>query len=218
MVFHSIFFILAAYVLGSIPFGKIIARQVARINITQRGSGNIGATNVARELGVTWGIVTLLLDILKGFIPVFLYAYYVSQTGIGHETGLFAVGISALLGHQFSIFLKFRGGKGVATAVGIYLVISPLACLLSFLVFILTVYKWDFVSLGSMLSASVMPAFLALFGKSPIFIICSFIVAAVICFKHAENIQRLLKGEERRWRKRKSQPSKPRSLSNSSSE
>ena len=218
MVFQSIFFIAATYFLGSIPFGKIIARQVARINITQRGSGNIGATNVARELGVTWGIVTLLLDILKGFIPVFLYAHYVSQTGIGNETGLFAVSISALLGHQFSIFLKFRGGKGVATAVGIYLVISTLACLLSFIVFVLTVYKWDFVSLGSMLSASVMPALLAVFGKSSIFIIGSFIVAAFICLKHTANIQRLLKGEERRWRERRNQPSKPRSLSNSSSE
>ena len=217
MVIQIIFFIVAAYVLGSIPFGKIIANQVARINITQRGSGNIGATNVARELGITWGIVTLLLDMLKGFVPVFIYAHYVSP-GIGHEAGLIAVGISALLGHQFSIFLKFRGGKGVATAVGVYLAISPLACLVSFLVFVLTVYKWDFVSLGSMLSASVMPALLALFGKSPVFIIGSFIVAALICFKHAENIQRLLKGEERRWRERRSQPSNPRSLSNSSSE
>ena len=203
MVLQSIFFIVAAYFLGSIPFGKVIAGKVAHINITKRGSGNIGATNVARELGVTWGLVTLLLDMFKGFIPVFLYAQYFSQTGVGHEMGLFSVGISALLGHQFSIFLKFRGGKGVATAVGIYLVISPLVCLLACLVFILTVYKWDFVSLGSMLSATTMPAFLALVGKSQILIIGSAIVAALICLKHADNIKRLFKGKERKWRGRK---------------
>lgn len=203
MVFQSILFIAAAYVLGSIPFGKIIARQVARINITKRGSGNIGATNVARELGVTWGLVTLLLDMFKGFIPVFVYTQYFSQTGVGHEMGLVSVSISALLGHQFSIFLKFRGGKGVATAAGIYLVISPLACLLACLIFILTVYKWDFISLGSMLSATTMPAFLAIVGKSQILIIASVIVAALICLKHVDNIKRLFKGKERKWRDRK---------------
>jgi glycerol-3-phosphate acyltransferase PlsY len=116
-------FIVTAYLLGSIPFGKLIAKRVAHINITQRGSGNIGATNVARELGITWGLVTLLLDMLKGFLPVFLYAHYILQAGIEFETCLSAIGLAALLGHQFSIFMRFRGGKGVATAIGIYLVI-----------------------------------------------------------------------------------------------
>jgi len=211
-------FIVAAYLLGSIPFGKLIAKRVALINITQRGSGNIGATNVARELGITWGLVTLLLDMLKGFLPAFLYAHYILQAGIEFETCLSAIGLSALLGHQFSIFMRFRGGKGVATAIGIYLVISPLACLIAVIVFILTVYKWDFVSLGSMLAAIVMPGLLALFGKSQPLVTTSIIVAALICFKHKGNIKRLVKGEERKWRGEKNQPNRSRSRSNSSSE
>ena len=211
-------FIVTAYLLGSIPFGKLIAKRVARINITQRGSGNIGATNVARELGITWGLVTLFLDMLKGFLPVFLYAHYILQAGSEFETCLSAIGLSALLGHQFSIFMRFRGGKGVATAIGIYLVISPLACLMAIIVFILTVYRWDFVSLGSMLAAIVMPGLLALFGKSQPLVTTSIIVAALICFKHKGNIKRLVKGEERKWRGEKNQPNRSRSRSNSSSE
>ena len=218
MIYQCIMFIVTAYLLGSIPFGKLIAKRVARINITQRGSGNIGATNVARELGITWGLVTLFLDMLKGFLPVFLYAHYILQTGIEFETCLAAIGLSALLGHQFSIFMRFRGGKGVATAIGIYLVISPLACLIAVIVFILTVYKWDFVSLGSMLAAIGMPGLLALFGKSQPIVTTSIIVAALICFKHKGNIKRLVKGEERKWRGEKNQPNRSRSRSNSSSE
>jgi len=218
MIYQCIIFIVTAYLLGSIPFGKLIAKRVACINITQRGSGNIGATNVARELGITWGLVTLLLDMLKGFLPVFLYAHYILQAGIEFETCLSAIGLSALFGHQFSIFMRFRGGKGVATAIGIYLVISPLACLIAVIVFILTVYKWDFVSLGSMLAAIVMPGLLALFGKSQPIVTTSIIVAALICFKHKGNIKRLVKGEERKWRGEKNQPNRSRSRSNSSSE
>jgi len=218
MIYQCVIFIVTAYLLGSIPFGKLIAKRVARINITQRGSGNIGATNVARELGITWGLVTLLLDMLKGFLPVFLYAHYILQAGIEFETCLSAIGLSALLGHQFSIFMRFRGGKGVATAIGIYLVISPLACLMAVIVFILTVYRWDFVSLGSMLAAIVMPGLLALFGKSQPFVTTSIIVAALICFKHKGNIKRLVKGKERKWRGEINQPNRSRSRSNSSSE
>jgi len=218
MISHSIPFIVAAYFLGSIPFGKLIATVVAHINITQRGSGNIGATNVARELGLKWGLFTLFFDILKGFVPVAIFAHYIAGMGEGSDVWLSAVGLSALLGHQFSIFLKFRGGKGVATAVGVYLAMSYPACLLAVLVFVLTVYKWDFISLGSMLSAAAMPGFLALFGKSQGIVIGSGIVAAFICLKHTGNIQRLLKGNERKWRNRQNQASRSRSLSSSSSE
>jgi glycerol-3-phosphate acyltransferase PlsY len=211
-------FIVTAYLLGSIPFGKLIAKRVARINITQRGSGNIGATNVARELGITWGLVTLLLDMLKGFLPVFLYAHYILQAEIEYETCLSVIGFSALLGHQFSIFMKFHGGKGVATAIGIYLAISPLACIVAVIVFILTVYTWDFVSLGSILATMVMPVLLAFFGKSQPLVTSSIIVAALICFKHKGNIKRLVKGKERTGRGEINQPNRSRSRSNSSSE
>lgn len=219
MLSQGILYAIGAYLFGSVPFGKLIAKRVAQIDITTRGSRNIGAANVARELGVNWGLLTLLLDILKGFIPVVLCSRYASHV-LGTDPGLAVsvVGLSALLGHQFSIFLRFRGGKGVGTAVGVYLAISPLSCLVALFLFLLIVYKWDFISLGSMVSACAMPFLLAGFGKRPPLVIASFIIATIICFKHNENIQRLLSGEERKWSDRKSQVSKSRSLSNSSSE
>ncbi|MBW1798219.1 MAG: glycerol-3-phosphate 1-O-acyltransferase PlsY [Deltaproteobacteria bacterium] len=215
---QTFIFAIAAYLFGSIPFGKLIARKVAHIDITQKGSGNIGATNVARELSIKWGILTLVLDMLKGFVPVVLFACLAPKAGIGHEIGLSVVGLSALSGHQFSIFLKFRGGKGVGTALGIYLAISPLSCLVALMLFILIVYIWDFVSLASMISAFSMPLLFAIFGKTPPLVIGALIAAALICLKHKENIQRLLKGDERKWSERNIQANNSSSLSSSSSE
>jgi glycerol-3-phosphate acyltransferase PlsY len=218
MFFQTFMLAVAAYLFGSIPFGKLIAREVAHIDITQRGSGNIGATNVARELSIKWGLLTLILDMLKGFVPVVLFASLAPQAGIGRELGLFVVGLSALLGHQFSIFLSFRGGKGVGTAMGIYLAISPLPCLVALILFILIVYMWDFISLASMLSALAMPLLFALFGKTTPMVIGAVITAALIVIKHKDNIQRLVKGDERKWRDRKRQANNSSSLSSSSSE
>jgi glycerol-3-phosphate acyltransferase PlsY len=218
MISQGIFFSLAAYLFGSIPFGKLIARRVASIDITKRGSQNIGATNVARELGDLWGLITLFLDMLKGYIPITLYATYVSQTTAFYSIGLSSVMLSALIGHQFSLFLKFEGGKGVGTATGVYLALSPLPCLLAAVLFVLIVYKWDYISLGSMASASAMPLLLALFDKEHPLILCSALIAALIILKHRENIKRMLKGEERKWRERHSHASRSRSRSNSSSE
>ncbi len=218
MPVQTLIFAVAAYLFGSIPFGKLIAGKVAHIDITQRGSGNIGATNVARELSIKWGILTLVLDMLKGFIPVVLFACLAPKTGIGHAIGISVVGLSALSGHQFSIFLRFQGGKGVGTALGVYLAISPLSCLVALLLFILIVYIWDFVSLASMISASAMPILFAVSGKTLPLVIAALIAAALICIKHNENIQRLIKGNERKWRERKSQPNNSSNLSSSSSE
>jgi glycerol-3-phosphate acyltransferase PlsY len=191
-----------AYVLGSIPFGKIVAEKVGRIDIRKRGSGNIGATNVARELGVQWGFVTLLLDLLKGFIPVIACVQYGTENGLAHGAGVSVVGLCALLGHQFSIFQKFRGGKGVSTALGVYLGITPLVCIPAILLFIIVVYKWDFISLGAMISAGAIPFLLWIYGQMWPEIAMSLVMAILICIRHKENIQRLIRGEENRWRKR----------------
>ncbi len=202
MISQGILFCLAAYLFGSIPFGKIIAKGVAGIDITTRGSRNIGATNVARELGTFWGVITLFLDMLKGYAPIALYINYVSQPVESAPICLPLIMLSSLLGHQFSIFLKMKGGKGVGTATGIYLAISPLSCLLAIIIFVLVVYKWDFISLGSMISASGMPFLFAFFEEALPLIICSISMAALICFKHRENIHRIFNGEERKWRER----------------
>ena len=187
------------YIIGSIPFGVLISRCIAEIDITQRGSGNIGATNVARELGIKWGIVTLLLDILKGFIPIFIFYHYLNYySGIG----LLIACLSIFLGHQFSLFQNFRGGKGVATALGVFIAVSPFSAITAVFIFIFTVYITDIVSLGSMIAACTMPLILFFSIESKYLIIASLIMAALICLKHKDNIQRLLRGEERRWRKR----------------
>ena len=218
MISQGIFFSLAAYLFGSIPFGKLIAERVASIDITKRGSQNIGATNVARELGLSWGLITLFLDMLKGYIPVTLYTTYASLTTDYYAIGLASVMFWALLGHQFSMFLKFEGGKGVGTATGIYLALSPFPCILAAVLFILIVYKWDYISLGSMTAASAMPLLLILTDRELVLVVCSILIAALIILKHWGNIQRLLKGRERKWRERRPHASRSRSRSNSSSE
>jgi glycerol-3-phosphate acyltransferase PlsY len=191
-------FLVVSYLLGSIPFGRLIAQRVARIDITRRGSGNIGATNVARELGVKWGLVTLLLDVLKGLAPTLVFRVLFP----GYDTGISMVGVCALLGHQFTPFLRFRGGKGVATALGVYLAVSPLSCLGALVVFVLVVSVWDFISLGSMVGAAAMPLFLAFAGEPGVIVLASAVMAGLICLKHKDNIGRLLAGNERKWRRR----------------
>lgn len=218
MPFPSVYFAIAAYIVGSIPFGKLIAAYVARIDITRRGSGNIGATNVAREIGMKWGIITLILDTLKGLAPMGAFSLYASGSGTGHEIALAGIGLCALLGHMFPLFLKFRGGKGVATALGVYLAMSPLSCLCGLILFVLVVAKWDFISLGSLIAACATPFFLILFGKPYPFIVASGFMALLICWKHKENIKRLSRGEEPKWKERKRQTKRSISLSNSSSE
>jgi len=200
--YESISFAIGAYILGAVPFGKIIAGSVARIDITQRGSGNIGATNVARELGMKWGVITLILDVLKGLAPVLIFSLFASGTHASYETALAGIGLCALLGHMFPVFLRFRGGKGVATALGVYLAISPLSCLCGAILFVLIVIKWDFISLGSIISSSAMPLFLLLFGKPSPIIIGSALMAILICYKHKDNMRRLIKGEERKFREK----------------
>lgn len=190
---------LLAFLLGSIPFGRLVSQWVARIDITKRGSGNIGATNVARELGLKWGILTLVLDLLKGLVPTLLF----DRLFPGAYWGLSVTGLCALLGHQFTPFLGFRGGKGVATALGVYLAISPLGCLAAAIVFVLTVSVWDFISLGSLVGACSVPVFFALLGLPLELILASLVAAGFICLKHKDNIGRLLAGNERKWRKRK---------------
>lgn len=203
MLGQTLYFSVAAYLLGAVPFGKLLAKLVARIDITQRGSRNIGATNVARELGLGWGLVTLALDVLKGLLPVLLF-YRVSYTGdLTSQIALAVVSLSPLLGHQFSIFMGFKGGKGVATALGVYLALSPFSCLLGLVVFLLVVIRWDYVSLGSMIASGAVPIFLTLFHQPKPVVFASVFMAALIYVRHRENISRLARGEETKWKKRK---------------
>ena len=192
-----ILFPIASYLFGSIPFGKIISQWAAGIDITQKGSGNIGATNVAREISVKWGLLTLVLDGFKGFVTLFLFGLFFPQFEVAHAV----TGLSALIGHQFSLYQRFRGGKGVATALGIYLAISPVSSLIALSFFVLTVYLWDYVSVGSMVSSCIMPLILLLLGESIVLITATLIMAILICINHRDNLRRLAQGQERKWGK-----------------
>jgi glycerol-3-phosphate acyltransferase PlsY len=193
-------FLIAAYLLGSIPFGIMIGRFFGHIDVSKVGSGNIGAANVAREAGVKWGLLTLVLDALKGFMPVALAYHSIGPAVDTTEVLVGIVGTAALLGHQFPIYNRFKGGKGVATGLGVFLALSPMACLFSGTVFVVMVILWGYISLGSILAALGLPLWLLILGHSKQFVLFSLVIALLITFLHRGNIQRLLQGNERRWR------------------
>ena len=187
----------AAYLLGSIPFGVLLAKLFGGADVRKAGSGNIGATNVARVAGPLAGIITLVFDAAKGALAVFLAARLSNESALW----MMLAGICALLGHCFPIWLNFRGGKGAATAAGAYLVLCPLALLGSVILFILVVAFWRFVSLGSISAAAAMPLLVYLLWAphhAPPHIITfgSLAAAALVIYKHDANIQRLVQGDE----------------------
>ena len=187
----------AAYLLGSIPFGVLLAKLFGGADVRKAGSGNIGATNVARVAGPLAGIITLVFDAAKGALAVFLAARLSNESALW----MMLAGICALLGHCFPIWLNFRGGKGAATAAGVYLVLCPLALLGSVILFILVVAFWRFVSLGSISAAAAMPLLVYLLWAphhAPPHIITfgSLAAAALVIYKHDANIQRLVQGDE----------------------
>lgn len=194
--------LVGGYLLASIPFGLIIAQRAVRLDITHAGSGNIGATNVAREVGVKWGALTLLADTLKGFLPVVLAHYFLDPSTEIHEALKGMVGLSAVLGHQFPVYHRLRGGKGTATCLGVFLAISPVSCLYSGVIFIILVVLWRYVSLGSIVAALTMPLWLYLVGHSSSVIALGVVMAALITLRHRGNIQRLIRGNERKWQKK----------------
>ncbi|MDH3972641.1 MAG: glycerol-3-phosphate 1-O-acyltransferase PlsY [Deltaproteobacteria bacterium] len=184
--------ILFAYLIGSIPTGVILARYYGIGDITKEGSGNIGATNVGRVAGKKAGIITLAGDTLKGVIPLL-----VTTVVAGDFPWLIAtVGLVAFLGHIYPLFNNFKGGKGVATALGVFIYISPLSVLAAIAVFGGLVYIWRFVSLGSVVAAGLMPAFIGLFSETKIYIILAVIIGGIVIYRHKENILRLLEGQE----------------------
>jgi glycerol-3-phosphate acyltransferase PlsY len=191
----------AAYLLGSIPFGYILVRLFRHQDIRSTGSGNIGATNVIRSGAKGLGALTLALDLLKAFAAVKL-AQHLAPGAPGFPSDLaIAAAVAAVLGHVFPVWLGFKGGKGVASALGVFLALAPLAALCSLGVFIVIVLLTRFVSLASILAAFVMPVFCMLFlpVRSPIYVAGIFFLALLIIVKHHANIARLLNGTESRF-------------------
>jgi glycerol-3-phosphate acyltransferase PlsY len=192
----ELFLALFGYLLGSVPTGLLLAKFFSKVDPRKVGSKNIGATNIFRTAGKGLGILTLLGDVLKGMIPIGIAI----QLNVS-DLWLAGVGLSTFLGHVFPIFLGFRGGKGVATALGVYLVVSPIAVFIEFLLFAGLVWKWRYISLGSISCALTIPIFIAFFrSDSQAYFILSVIIAALILYRHRENIVRLLQGTENKWK------------------
>ena len=181
------------YLCGSIPTGVILAKLFGTKDIRQEGSGNIGATNVYRVLGKGLGALTLVGDVLKGVIPVIL-----ACTLAGDEIWIAVVAFVTFLGHLFPVFLKFRGGKGVATALGIFLVIAPLMVPLAIISFVLVAMKWRYVSLGSLAASALMPIFLCVAGYPIAYVNLSLAMGCLIFYRHRGNIKRLREGSEKK--------------------
>ena len=185
-----------AYLLGSIPCGLILTKRFASIDIRQKGSGNIGATNVRRVAGTTLGAFTLACDLLKGALPVCLAVYTMAGTLMG-EIYLSIIAFSSFLGHLYPVYTKFKGGgKGVATAAGCFIIISPIACIVAMLTFILFIFLSNRVSAGSLSGAAVLPVAVWLTSHSIPLTACALITAIFIFFRHKDNIKRLLSGTE----------------------
>ncbi|MEW6500789.1 MAG: glycerol-3-phosphate 1-O-acyltransferase PlsY [Thermodesulfobacteriota bacterium] len=192
--------LLGAYLLGAIPFGLVIGK-LAGVDVRTAGSGNIGATNVNRLLGKRLGLATLVADVAKGVVPMVVAGWLLE--GAAHRDLLVNLcGAAAFLGHLFPVYLRFRGGKGVATALGLFLYLTPLAALAAALFFVAAVYNWGYVSLGSLTAALFMPGLIWLIYRAPEPALLALGVGALIWLKHRENIGRLMRHEEKSWRKK----------------
>jgi len=207
--------IVIAYLLGSIPFGYLIVRATQGADIRETGSGGTGATNVSRRAGKVAGVLTLVLDALKGAAAV-LFARMIlgptltgpsdSGAGLGSEWWIAGVAVFVIVGHMFPVWLGFRGGKGVATGVGVFLVLAPLALAGAGVIFLAVVLSTRYVSLASITAASTIPLFVWLQhglvspvnGLWPI-MSSAILIAALIIFAHRANIQRLARGTETKF-------------------
>ena len=190
--------VITDYFLGSIPFGLLIVKISGGGDIRKSGSGNIGAANVARNAGAIAGVLTLLLDAAKGYLAVFLAARWTNE----NIRWMTAAAVLAVIGHMFPIWLRFRGGKGVATGFGVFLVAAPLAALSSIGLFAIVLLLTRYVSLASILGAASFPVFawFMVRGEKPApYIAAQIIVSLLIILKHHQNIRRLATGTENRF-------------------
>ena len=188
-----ILFSIAAYLVGSIPTSIVLAKLFSKDDIRKSGSGNIGATNASRVHGKKFGALTFLGDTLKGFVPIW------TGTLIFDSPLLFAViGLAAFLGHLFPVYLKFKGGKGVATAFGIFLCLAPAVILIELLIFVLVVFLWRYVSLASLTASATIPLLMLAFSCELPVILMGMVMVILIFIKHIDNIKRLISGTENR--------------------
>ncbi len=185
-----------AYILGSIPFGLVIAKTLCSTDPRNDGSRNTGATNVARVCGTKFGVITLILDLSKGFFPVLMASAWI-ESGFG----LSIVVLAAILGHAFSCFMNLKGGKAVATTIGAFLAVSPWGTIFSAALCLALIALSGHVSLGSLTLALALPVFIFLTGNFA-FVPVALVVMVLLFWRHKDNIHRLARGEENPWLKK----------------
>jgi glycerol-3-phosphate acyltransferase PlsY len=186
--------IIGGYLLGSIPFAWLVARLSGTADLRQAGSGNVGAANVLRVSGVASGLLVALLDVAKGAVSVLL-----AERLVGGNVVPLAAGLASILGHVFPVWLRFGGGKGVATACGVFAVLTPTAVPLVMVVFVGTVWLTKHVSAGSLLASVALPPAAYALGYPASAVGGSVVAAVLIVFRHRSNIERLRRGTERRF-------------------
>ena len=192
-----VFWIFMAYLLGSLPFGLIVSRIFCGHDPRTAGSGNVGATNVGRLCGFKYGVIALALDLAKGFAPVAMALTF-------SDSWLFLslTALAAVVGHMYSAFLSGRGGKGVATTIGVFLALTPVSLIVAVVLCVATIALTGFVSMGSLVLGASLPVLMVLSGNFS-YLPVAFVITLMIFWKHRENIARLATGEEKTWRKGK---------------
>ncbi len=190
-----ILIIIIAYLVGSVPFGFLLGR-LSGVDIRRAGSRNIGATNVSRLLGKRLGIITLILDIAKGYFPMLVVSIWGAPERIVMFTGL-----AAFLGHLYPVYLRFRGGKGVATALGVFIFLDWMAIIISLVLFIMAAGITGFISTGSLTASVAMVLLLLAFHGLNDYFWLGLVVAILIWWRHRDNIKRLIQGREKSWKR-----------------
>ena len=199
--------LLAAYLIGAFPTSYIVARLTRGIDLREHGSGNLGATNAFRVLGWRAAAPIFIVDVAKGFLPVF---FFPRMNGSESILWALAYGAAAIVGHMFSIYVRFKGGKGVATGAGVFLALAPFAALGSLVIWSLFVFGTGYVSLASIISAATLPLLIALSGAPGSVLALSIALATFVIYAHRANVRRLLRGEEHRFgRKRNTEAQRP---------
>jgi glycerol-3-phosphate acyltransferase PlsY len=188
--------IVLGYFSGALVWGYWISRFLYGTDIRRHGSGNIGATNVFRVLGPVPGILTFLLDILKGFVPVY-FAQHIAGAGISHFFPV-AVGCAAIVGHTFPIFLKGKGGKAVSCSFGVLLALFPVAASVALMVWLAVFLASGYVSLGSIAAAVALPIFVRFYGSDTLLVIVACAICVLVIWAHRANLKRLASGTENR--------------------
>ncbi len=187
--------IMVAYILGAVPFGLVVAQIFCKTDPRLRGSKNTGSTNVARLCGFKYGVLVLLCDVLKGFLPVVIAMQFSHSSWLIGLTGLVAI-----LGHCFSVFLGGKGGKAVATTLGVFLALAPRVTLIAAILTAGVIHLSGYVSVGSLFLVTVLPVLL-LFSGHWVYTVYALLILMLVYWRHKENIIRLAKGEEKPWKK-----------------